>query len=56
MYARDNDGTVLITAVGRGWLRVPRAAWDALTAAVKRGDFDTHTASLRGGGGHHGVV
>lgn len=35
----DDGGTVLVTAIGRGWLRVPRSAWGAFVAAVKRGDF-----------------
>ena len=39
MHIQDDNGTVLITRIGCGWLRVPRTAWDAFTATVKRGDF-----------------
>ena len=37
---RDADGTVYITRIGRGWVGVPAAAWDAFVAAVRRGDYD----------------
>ena len=37
----DNDGTILVTKAGCGWITVPRAVWEAFTAAVKRGDYDT---------------
>ncbi len=40
MYVKDEDGTVLITRIGHGWLRIPHAAWAAFTTAVKRGDYD----------------
>lgn len=40
MHVHENDGIVLVTRIGRGWLRIPRSAWDAFTAAAKRGDFD----------------
>ena len=36
----QDDGTVLVTRIGRGWLQVPRAAWAGFIAAVKRGDYD----------------
>ena len=39
MHVQARDGTVLVTRIGRGWLAIPRAAWDAFTAAVKRGDW-----------------
>ena len=38
---QQEDGTILVTAIGRGWLAVPRDAWDIFTAAVKRGEYDT---------------
>ena len=37
---QDAEGTVWVTRIGRGWLAVPPAVWDAFTAAVKRGDYD----------------
>ncbi len=44
---QDNDGAVLVTRIGRGWLQVPRDSWDAFTAAVRRGDYDTPTPPPR---------
>lgn len=36
------DGTVLVTGIGKGWVIVPRHIWDAFTADVKNGDYDHH--------------
>jgi len=47
MHVQDSNGTVLITRVGRGWLYVPRAGWDAFTAAVKSGDYDAAESGHR---------
>ena len=32
---QDEDGTVVVTRIGRGRHRVPGTAWDAFTEAVK---------------------
>ena len=40
MRVQDQGGTVTVTRIGRGWLTVPRHAWEAFAAAVKRGDYD----------------
>jgi hypothetical protein len=40
MHIHDDDGVVLVTATGRGWIFVPRTAWQAFTAAVKHGELN----------------
>ena len=51
MHVRDDAGTVTITRTGRGWVIIPRPAWDAFVAAVKRGDYDPRTPDPRPGAG-----
>ena len=49
---QDADGGVCITRIGRGWVSVSRAAWDAFTAAVKQPGVmpgDGGTPRARGG-------
>jgi DNA-binding XRE family transcriptional regulator len=46
-HVQGNDGTILVTRIGKGWLFVPAGAWSAFTAAVKRGDYDPPERPLR---------